>query len=187
MGYPGLVLLMAIGSACIPVPSEIILPFAGYLVTQGSFTLPGVVIAGVIGDNIGSAIGYEIGRRGGRPLMERYGRYVLIDTHHIDQAERFFARFGHWAVMVGRCTPLVRAFVALPAGAARMSRLKFHIFTTLGATAWCTALALLGRSLGAAWNTDPRLREAFHRADIAILALLIVAVTWFVWHRLRRN
>ncbi len=187
LGYPGIALLMAIGSACIPLPSEIVLPFAGYLVSLGHFSLIGVTAAGVIGDNIGAALAYELGRRGGRPVMERYGRYVLIDVHHIDQADRFFARFGTAAVFFGKMLPLVRAFVALPAGIARMPRLKFHLFITFGSIPWCFGLTWLGMVLGTAWNSDPRLKAFFHQFQFVVAAGLIAAILWLVWSRVRRR
>ena len=186
LGYPGITLLMAIASACIPLPSEIVMPFAGYLVTLGNFSLVGVTIAGVIGENIGAAFAYELGKRGGRPLMERYGRYLLIDTHHIDQAEWFFTRFGSAAVMIGRMLPIVRAFVALPAGIARMNRVKFHLFTTLGSIPWCFGLAWLGFYLGNRWNTDPTIKAVFHRFDIVIVVVVFAVAGWLTWSRLRK-
>ncbi len=185
LGYPGIVLLMAIESACIPLPSEIIMPFAGYLVAQGTFTLVGVSTAATIGENIGAAIAYEFGKRGGRPLVERYGKYLLIDAHHLEQADRFFARFGSIAAFVGRLLPVIRTFIAFPAGVTRMNRAKFHLYTTLGSWPWCFALAWIGMKLGKAWDTDPRIKAAFHSADIVIVLVVIAAIAWFVWHRLR--
>ena len=185
LGLPGITLLMAIASACIPIPSEIVLPFAGYLVSLGKFSLVGVTVAAVVGENIGAAFAYELGKRGGLPLMERYGRYVLIDAHHIDQATRFFTRFGSAAVMIGRMLPLVRAFVALPAGVARMNRVKFHLFTTLGSIPWCFGLAWLGLTLGKRWNTDPTIKAVFHQFDIAIVVVVLAAAAWLVWSRVR--
>src|SRR4051812_47068235 len=115
-GYPGVVLLMAIESACIPLPSEIIMPFAGYLASTGLFSLAAVATAGAIGCNLGSAVAYEIGRHGGRPPVERWGSYVLIGRHGIDLADRFFAHWGGVAVFIARLMPVVRTFIALPAG-----------------------------------------------------------------------
>ncbi len=184
-GYPGVALLMAIESACIPLPSEIIMPFAGYLVAQGHFTLWGVATAGAIGNNIGSAVAYEFGRRGGRPIVERYGRYVLIDAHDIDKADRFFARFGDWAVLIGRMLPVIRTFIAFPAGVVRMPLIRFHVFTFIGSWPWCYALAWVGMKLGAAWNSDPRVKAVLHSFDAVIVAAVLAAAIWFVWHKLR--
>lgn len=184
-GYPGILLLMALVSTGIPIPSEIIMPFSGYLVSTGTFNLAGVVVAAVIGENIGARIGYEIGRRGGRPLIDRYGRYVLVGTHHLDIAERFFARWGSVTALVGRMLPVVRAFVSIPAGLGQMNLYKFHLYTTIGSTIWCGGLAWLGMTLGDKWNSDPRVQAAFHSADLVIGVLLVVAVAGFVWLKLR--
>src|ERR1700723_2977800 len=128
-GYLGVALLMGIESACIPLPSEIIMPFAGYLVHGGQLTLIGVATAGAIGCNLGSAVAYWIGAWGGRPFIEKYGRFVLLDHRDLDRAEHFFSRFGSITVFVGRLLPVIRTFIALPAGVARMSHLQFHIYT----------------------------------------------------------
>ena len=185
LGYPGVALLMAMVSTGIPIPSEIIMPFSGYLVTKGVFSLWGVVLAAVIGENIGARLGYEIGRRGGRPLLERYGRYVLINTHHLDLAERFFAHSGSLAALFGRLLPVVRAFVSIPAGLGRMNLWRFHLYTTIGSTIWCGGLAWLGMELGVRWNSDPRLKAIFHSAELLIAVAVALAVVAFVWLRLR--
>jgi membrane protein DedA with SNARE-associated domain len=185
MGYPGVALLMAIESACIPLPSEIIMPFAGYLVSQGHFSLLGVATAGAIGCNLGSVVAYEFGKRGGRPLALKYGRYVLIDHHDIDKADRFFARYGDWAVLIGRLLPVIRTFIAFPAGVARMPLLRFHFYTFVGSWPWCFALAWIGMKLGAAWNSDPRVKAVMHSLDVVIVVTVLAAGSWFVWHKLR--
>ena len=187
MGYAGIVLLMAIESACIPLPSEIIMPFAGYLVSLGTFSLIGVATAATIGENIGAAIAYQLGKSGGRPLVEKYGPYILIDASHLDQADRFFARYGSIAALVGRLLPVVRTFIAFPAGVARMNRFKFHLYTTIGSWPWCFGLAWIGMKLGDKWNSDPRIKAAFHSADAVILVVIVAAVGFFVWHRLRKR
>ncbi len=187
LGYPGIALLMAIESACLPLPSEIVMPFAGFLVAQGHFSLWGVALAGAIGCNLGSIVAYEAGRRGGRPLAIRYGRFVLIDVNDIDRAERFFAQYGSWAVLIGRMLPVIRTFIAFPAGMARMPLVRFHIFTFVGSFPWCLMLAWVGLKLGKAWNTDPRIKTVMHSLDIVIVVAVVAAVAWFVWHRLRRR
>ena len=126
-GYGGIAILMAIESACIPLPSELIMPFAGYLVYEGSMRLFWVATAGAIGCNLGSLVAYEIGSYGGRPLVERYGRYILLTRRELDWADRFFQRWGTAAVFVARLLPVIRTFIALPAGIARMPRGRFHI------------------------------------------------------------
>jgi membrane protein DedA with SNARE-associated domain len=180
-GYLGVLFLMAIESACIPLPSEIIMPFAGYLVYRGQFNLFWAATAGAIGCNVGSIVAYEIGRYGGRPLVERYGSYVFLGHHELEMAERFFQRFGAPAVFIGRLLPVIRTFIALPAGIGKMPRLRFHIYTFVGSWPWCFALAWIGMKLGERWDTDPRLKEWFHRLDAVIILLLLSGITWFVW------
>lgn len=182
-GYLGVIALMAIESACIPLPSEIIMPFAGYLVFAGQFKLLWAATAGAIGCNLGSVIAYEIGFYGGRPLVEKYGSYVLFSRHDLERADGFFQRFGSAAVFVGRLLPVIRTFIALPAGIARMPRVRFHVYTFLGSWPWCFALAWIGMKLGERWHSDPRLSHWLHRLDAVIVALLLFAVAWFAWSR----
>ncbi len=184
-GYPGLALLMAIESACVPLPSEIIMPFAGYLVSTGRFSLVLAATAGALGCNIGSLVGYEIGKRGGRPLAMRYGRWLLIGPDELDRADAFFARYGGGAVLIGRLLPVIRSFIAFPAGVARMRLVPFHIYTFVGSWPWCFGLAWVGMTLGDRWNSDPRLKAWFHRADAVIAFVLVAAIAFFVWHRVR--
>ncbi len=180
-GYLGIMLLMAIESACIPLPSEVIMPFSGYLVYTGRFTLLWVATWGAIGCNVGSVIAYEIGYAGGRPLVNRWGRYILLNHHDLDRAEQFFRRFGDITVLLARLLPVVRTFIALPAGIAKMPRLRFHIYTFVGSWPWCFLLAYVGMKLGEKWETDPRLKTWLHRFDAIIIVGLLVAIAWFVW------
>jgi len=177
-GYGGIVILMAIESACIPLPSELIIPFAGYLVCQGKMRLLWVATAGAIGCNVGSVIAYEIGCYGGRPLVERYGRWILMGHRELDWADRFFAHWGYLAVFIARLLPVVRTFIALPAGIARMPRLRFHVYTFLGSWPWCFGLAWLGMKLGENWRV---IGKYLHKFDAVILAVLVVGIAWFVW------
>jgi membrane protein DedA with SNARE-associated domain len=177
-GYGGIVILMGIESACIPLPSELIMPFAGFLVFEGTMKLFWVATAGAIGCNLGSLVAYEIGCYGGRPLVERYGRWILLGHRELDWADRFFDRWGYLAVFVGRLLPVVRTFIALPAGIARMPRLRFHIYTFLGSWPWCLGLAWLGMKLGQNWR---ELGKYFHKFDAVILAVLAIGVAWFIW------
>lgn len=181
IGYIGVALLMAIESACIPLPSEIIMPFAGYLVYIGRFRLLWVATAGALGCNLGSAVAYWIGAYGGRPLVERFGSWILLSRKDLDRTTAFFEHYGSITVLVGRLLPVIRTFIALPAGVARMPQGRFHLYTFVGSWPWCLALAYAGAKLGNAWNTDPRLKHILHRADAAILLLLIAGVVWFVW------
>lgn len=176
-GYGGIVILMAIESACIPLPSELIMPFAGYLVFTGSMKLLWVATAGAIGCNLGSLVAYEIGYYGGRPLVERYGRWVLMGRRELDWADRFFTRWGYLAVFVARMLPVVRTFIALPAGIARMPRLRFHIYTFLGSWPWCFLLAWFGMKMGENWR---QLGKYLHKFDVVIVVILAMGIVWFV-------
>ncbi len=182
-GYLGIVALMAIESACIPLPSEVIMPFSGYLVYTGRFNLLWVATMGALGCNLGSAIAYAVGYYGGRPLVEKYGSYILLSRHELDWTERFFARHGSITVFVSRLLPVVRTFIALPAGVARMPQLRFHVYTFLGSWPWCLGLAYVGMKLGERWDSDPRLKTWFHRFDAVILLLIIGAIAIFAWSR----
>lgn len=186
-GYGGVVLLMAIESACIPLPSEIIMPFSGYLVSTGRLDLYAVATAGALGCNLGSTAAYWVGAHGGRPLVERYGALVLVGRRELAAADWFFARWGSIAVFIARLLPVVRTFIALPAGIARMGQVRFQIYTFLGSWPWCYGLAYVGARLGERWNTDPRLKEIFHRFDGVIAALILVAAAWYVWAHLRHR
>jgi membrane protein DedA with SNARE-associated domain len=185
MGYAGVVLLMGIESACIPLPSEIIMPFAGYLVYTGQFTLHGAALAGAVGCVVGSIPAYYLGQYGGRPVIEKYGKYVLLSRHDLDLADRLFTRYGQWVVLAARLLPVIRTFIAFPAGVSRMNMTRFVVYTFVGSYPWCYGLAWVGMKLGEHWNTDPRLKAAFHRFDLAIGLLLVAAVAVFVWHKLR--
>ena len=179
-GYGGIVLLMGIESACIPLPSEIIMPFSGYLVSTGRFNLLGVAIAGAVGCNVGSFVAYYVGVLGGRPLVEKYGAYLLVTRHDVELADRWFARYGDWAVFFSRLLPVVRTFIALPAGIARMNFLRFNVYTFLGSFPWCLALAYAGMKLGARWTV---LRQYFHRFDTVIGVVILATLVWFVRQR----
>ncbi len=186
-GYFGVVLLMAIESACIPLPSEAIMPFAGYLASIGQFSLIGAATAGALGCNVGSTIAYVIAAHGGRRAFERWGAYVLVSHTELDHAEKFFARYGAATVFVGRLLPVIRTFIAFPAGLARMPMLKFQIYTFLGSWPWCFALAYVGYVLGTRWDSDPAFRNFFHRFDVAIVAVVLAGFAWFIWSRWRQR
>lgn len=185
-GYAGIVLLMAIESACIPLPSEVIMPFSGYLVFTGRFNLFWVATAGAIGCNLGSVAAYEVGAYGGRRLVEKYGAWIWMSERELAWADRFFARYGNAAVFLGRLLPVIRTFIALPAGIAHMPRVRFHVYTFLGSWPWCYGLAYLGMKAGENWQY---LGKYFHRFDAVIGAVIVAGLAWFVWthwkHRLR--
>ena len=182
MGYGGVALLMAIESACVPLPSEVTMPFAGYLVASGRFNLQLVAIAGAVGCLLGSYAAYYVGASGGRRLLERYGRWLLIAPHELEIADRFFARWGSPAVFVSRLLPVVRTFIALPAGVARMPIVPFTIYTLIGSYIWCLALAYAGLKLGQNWET---LAPWFHRFDGVIAFLIVIAVAAVFYNRIK--
>jgi len=189
VGYLGVLVAMTIESAMIPLPSELILPYAGFLVsdttqieplTHSPWSFWIVVVVGTIGNTLGSLIAYAIGAWGGRPFLERYGRYLLIRHHDIDVAEHFFARWGSATVFVGRLLPVVRTFVSFPAGVARMPLTPFIIFSTAGAFLWSTLLVWIGEQLGANWLD---IRQRLQPLDTLIIVLVAAAVVLFVWWR----
>jgi membrane protein DedA with SNARE-associated domain len=186
-GYAGITALMGIESACIPLPSEIIMTFAGYLVYLGHFSLFWAATAGAVGCNLGSVVAYWIGAKGGRPLVERYGKWVLMSSHDLDRMTRFFEKYGAITVLLGRLLPVVRTFIAFPAGIARMPQLRFHIYTFVGSWPWCFGLAYVGMRLGEAWHTDPRFHDWFHRFHLSVEIALVVGIVWFVWTHLKRG
>lgn len=186
-GYAGIAALMTLNSCGIPIPSELIMPFSGYLVYLGRFNLFLVAIVGSLGCNLGSAVAYWIGARGGRPLVVRYGKWVLMSQHDLDRMTWFFGRYGSIAILAGRMLPVVQTFVAFPAGIAKMPRLRFHIYTTVGSLIWYFCLAWAGMKLGERWHTDPRLEQWFHRFHLVVELAILVGVIWFVWSHLNRR
>jgi membrane protein DedA with SNARE-associated domain len=192
VGYLGVMIAMAIESAMIPLPSELILPFAGFLVSDPTQIEPLtgqpwdfwlVVIFGTIGNTLGSLIAYAIGAYGGRPFLERYGRYLLIRPHEIELADHFFARWGSQTVFFSRLLPIVRTFISFPAGVARMNLRKFVIYSTAGAFLWSIALVWAGVQLGANWAA---IREMLQPFDLAIAGGVLVLAILFLWFRLGR-
>ena len=187
MGYMGVVLLMAIESACIPLPSEIIMPFSGYLVSRGEMNLWGVGIAGAVGCVLGSLVAYWIGMYGGRPFIEKYGKYILLSHHDLDIADRWFAKYGEVIVFVSRLLPAIRTFIAFPAGVARMNLTRFVIYTFAGSLPWCLALAYVGQKLGEQWDKDDTLKTWFHRFDFLIGIAVVIFVTWWIWRHVKHS
>jgi membrane protein DedA with SNARE-associated domain len=177
LGYSGVILMMAIESACVPLPSEIIMPFSGYLVSTGKFSLFGVSFMGAIGCVLGSIVAYTVGYYGGRPMAEKYGKYVLITHHDLDIADRFFGKYGNAAIFFSRMLPVVRTFISLPAGIAKMNLAKFIIYTFAGSFPFCYILAYIGEKLGENWNT---LGVYFHKFDIIIGIIILAGIIWFV-------
>jgi membrane protein DedA with SNARE-associated domain len=182
-GYLGVFLAMAIESACIPLPSEIILPFTGYMVFQGRFDLAQATLAAVLGNLFGGLVAYYIGVWGGRPFLQRYGRYFFINERELAWTEHLFAKYGEITVFIGRLLPVVRTFISLPAGVARMNPWKMSLYTILGAWPWCFVLIVAGKKLGENWNS---LKGLFHRMDLIIGAFIILGLAYWLWHRKKR-
>ena len=187
LGYSGIVLLMAIESACIPLPSEIIMPFSGYLVSKGEMNLWAVGVAGAVGCVVGSIVAYYVGMYGGRPFIEKYGRYILLSRHDLDLADRWFAKYGEAIVFISRLLPAVRTFIAFPAGVARMNMTRFIIYTFAGSLPWCLGLAYIGQKLGEQWDKDDTLKTWFHRFDFVIGIVGVLAVSWWIWRHIKHS
>ncbi|MDI1299714.1 DedA family protein [Methylotenera sp.] len=184
MGYGGVMLLMAIESACIPLPSEIIMPFAGFLVSKGEMTLLGIALAGALGCVIGSIPAYYVGMFGGRPLAERYGKYLLISKRDLDWADNAFAKHGQLIIFLGRMLPGVRTFIAFPAGVARMNMSKFIIYTFIGSFIWCWLLGYAGMKTGEHWED---LKVYFHEFHYVIFAAGLLFVIWYVRRHFKQH
>jgi membrane protein DedA with SNARE-associated domain len=174
------VILMALGSTLFPVPSEVVMPFAGYLASTGRFHLIWAVLAGTIGCNIGSTILYYIGAQGGRHFVSKYGRYVLLNDRKIEQMERYFHRWGGITLLVTHVLPFFPAVISLPAGFARMSMWQFQIYTFIGCFIWCFGLAVLGYEFGLAWKDQPWVKAAIHWLNIALVVLIVLTIGWLV-------
>ncbi|MBI5745394.1 MAG: DedA family protein [Nitrospirae bacterium] len=178
-GYAGIIVMMAIESASIPLPSEIIMPFAGYLAGRGDFNLVLVALSGAFGCLVGSMAAYMAGKYGGRPWIERYGRYLLISRRDLERAEGWFSRYGELIIFFSRLLPVVRTFISLPAGVARMNVLRFAVYTFLGSIPWCFGLAYIGAVLGENWHM---LEGYFHKFDILIGMGILGTIIYIVWH-----
>ncbi|MGZ4908880.1 MAG: DedA family protein [Halobacteriota archaeon] len=182
LGYAGVFVAMLLESAGVPLPSEVIMPFAGYVAWDGKLTLIGVTIAGTLGCLAGSLVLYFVGAYGGRPLLDRYGKYVLIRKSELDRADRWFAKHGEITVLVSRVLPIVRSFFSLPAGMTHMNITKFSLYTTLGSFLWCLALAYVGFFLGPSWSDVVRLLRYF---NIIVIIGIVVLIGYLVYNRKR--
>ena len=183
-GYAGIFLLMLAESCGVPAPSEVIMPFAGFLVAQGKLGFWAVVIAGSLGNLAGSLLAYYIGWKGGRPLLEKYGKYVLISRHDLDLAERWFTNYGPAAVFSGRLLPVVRTYISFPAGVAKMEMKRFSLYTFAGALPWSILFTWLGVKMGDNWE---QIREKLHNFDLAIVVLIAVGIIWYVWRHIKHR
>ncbi len=179
--YGIVLLLMAVQSACIPIPSEVIMPMAGYALAHTQAQLILLAVLASLASNVGSYPAYWVGAKGGRPMVEKYGRYLLLSHRDLDLADKFFTKYGSITVLVGRMLPIVRTFIAFPAGIARMNQVRFQIYTFVGSFPWCYALAYIGMKLGARWNSDPRFKAFFNRFHLGVELVLVVGIAYFVW------
>lgn len=184
MGYAGIVLLMGIESANIPLPSEVIMPFSGFLVFSGQFILIWVAIAGGIGCLLGSLFSYWIGAKGGRPLVERYGKYILLSKHDLNLSDKWFARWGMPVVFVGRLLPVVRTFISFPAGIAKVNLWKFSVYSFVGSVIWSYFLAWIGFKLGENWDS---LKVYFHKFDTAIGVLILLGIALYIYRHIKNS
>ena len=182
-GYSGVFFAMALESACIPFPSEIIMPFSGFAVSEGKMTLLGITLAGALGNLFGSVIAYFVGLKGGRPFLENYGRYLLISHKKLDLTDEWFQKYGDKAVLSSRVLPVLRTYISLPAGMARMGFKKFSFFTFVGSLPWCLALGYVGVLLGPRWDS---LRGWFHLMD-AVVVLAIIGAAIYILRGYRRD
>ncbi len=186
-GYLAIFVLMVAESACIPVPSELIMTFGGALaagaVPGTGISLAGVIIAGVAGNVVGSYIAWAAGRYGGQPALRRWGRRLHIREHDLDRASQWFDRYGPRAVLIGRLLPVVRTFISLPAGIAGLAPVRFGIYTTIGCIPWTAALAAAGYAVGANWDTIVR---DFRGPTYIIAAIVVIGLAVAIWRYLRR-
>ncbi len=184
-GYPGVLLLMALESACIPIPSEAIMPFAGSLIVTEparGFNFHVLAFVGALGNLLGSMVAYWVGHVGGRPFLEKYGKFVLIRKRDLDKSEAFFQKYGDLTALFSRVLPIVRTFISLPAGIAHMNFLKFCIYTFLGALPFCYLLTWAGTFWGKNWE---KVQTFLHYADVPIVIALVVLFALWLWHHLR--
>ncbi len=183
-GYAGIFLLMVAESALIPIPSEVIMPFSGYLVSAGKFNVVYVILAGSAGNLAGSIIAYHVGSRLGREFILRYGKYVLLKKRHLELTEMYFNKYGDRSTFIGRMLPAVRTYISLPAGLARMNMKKFIVYTLIGSIIWNTALTQVGVQLGQNWHT---ILQYSNYIDAIVVIGVIIAIVFFVRSRWNKS
>lgn len=184
LGYGGVFLLMFVESCGILMPSEVIMPFSGFLVADGSMNFWAIVFLGALGNLGGSLLAYWIGWKGGRPLIEKYGKYILLSKHDLDLADHWFTKYGSLTTFFGRVLPIVRTFISFPAGIAKMDLKKFIIYTFLGAFIWCIPLTYAGVKMGENWES---IRQYLHKFDLTVGILIVVFLIWFVWRHIKHS
>lgn len=184
LGYGGVFLLMFVESCGILMPSEVIMPFSGFLVADGSMNFWVIVFLGALGNLGGSLLAYWIGWKGGRPLIEKYGKYILLSKHDLDLADHWFTKYGALTTFFGRVLPIVRTFISFPAGIAKMDLKKFSIYTFLGAFIWCIPLTYAGVKMGENWES---IRQYLHKFDLTVGVLIVLFLAWFVWRHIKHS
>ena len=188
MQWPGVIALMAMESACFPLPSEIIMPLAGWmLIKDAGLPITFNLVAGVIGAlgcTIGSIVAYWVGAKGGRPFLNKFGKYILITQHDLDRADAWFHKNGDWGIFVSRLMPVVRTFISLPAGIAKMPFVKFLIYTFVGSFIWCTALSFAGYLLGANWE---KIRSVMRPFDPIIIGLAVILLGYYIYRHIKHS
>lgn len=184
LGYPGLFLLMLVESCGVLMPSEVIMPFSGFLVADGRMNFWLVVIIGALGNLGGSLLAYWIGYRGGRPLVEKYGKYILLSRHDLDLADHWFTKYGAATTLFGRVLPIVRTFISFPAGIAKMDIRKFLIYTFIGAFIWCIPLTYAGVKMGENWA---QIRSYLHKFDLAVGVLIVLFLTFYILKHIKHS
>lgn len=190
MGYYGIIIMMGIESACIPLPSEVIMPFGGYLVYShpekfGPYGILWMAIAGAFGCVLGSSVAYWVGKHGGRPLIMKYGRYILVREKDLDKADIWFKRYGDTAIFFSRLLPVVRTFISFPAGISKMPFFRFIVYTFIGSLPWCFVLTWVGKILGSEW--DSKLKGYFHGADAIIVAVFVILAALYIYHHIKSD
>jgi membrane protein DedA with SNARE-associated domain len=182
-GYLGIIITMALESACIPLPSEVVMPFSGALAAKGEFDFWAVVFCGTIGNLIGSILAWWVGLRGGRPFIEKYGRYILLSEHSLDTAERWFSKYGEVTVFFSRMLPIVRTFISLPAGIGKMPFFRFCFFTFIGAIPWNWLLTYIGFKVGEGW--EEKYSKYYHDFQLVIAVIIVGGFIWFIAHHVK--
>ncbi len=189
IGWPGVLVIMTLESCNIPIPSEVTMPLAGWMLSQalGFSALHAVLVGGLVGAagcTLGSVLSYGLGAWGGRPLIKRYGRWIMVQEEDLEQADRWFGRWGDWAAFLSRLLPIVRTFISFPAGVVKMNFVRFVIFTFVGSFIWCAILSYGGYVLGSNWEV---LREAMRPFDIPIAIIILAAIGYYVYHHIQKG
>ena len=177
-GYPGVFFLMMLESMVFPVPSEAVMPFAGFLIVDGQFTFTGTIIASTLGSIVGSLISYAIGYYGGKPFIQRFGKYLLLNTHHLEVSQRFFDKNGQITILISRFIPVVRHLISIPAGFGKMNLLKFSVYTIIGAGLWNAFLTFVGFKLKSNWA---EVMKYSHIIDLVVVGILGVAILYYLY------